>query len=382
MNNQPLISLSLSILLAALMGVVGCTAHEPVYREIPTANFASVVDFWHQQSGLSGAQKSQYPPADILPVAENLLLMQRNNGGWPAYHNPFRRLSDTERLQYLKDQNAKDSSFRNYNIFPQVFYLSHVYLQTGDVRYRNAARRAIRLIMASQVYNGGWTLQASDQPQEGEAVLIDTATTLDAQVFLRKVAAGEIPYGYIPFDMRRQAAEAVRKGDQLLLRMQQAYDSRLAIWASAYRLSTSLADAADGEAIAALNVPLSVRVVRYLMAIKRPPAEIVRSVEGAAEWFRGNTLQRWLARQSEASTRSVTSLKSRERLPDKALWAQRYDIVSSTPLHSSATGSARTVWFGRPVDTGAWARPLLQAELKQWRQNVVARPVSKVPEAP
>lgn len=97
------------------------------------------------------------------------------------------------------------------------------------------------------------------------------AVTLDALQFLRQIAAGDMPYGYIPFDMRKQAADAVRKGDELLLRLQQADNSRLSLWASAYGLNSSQPVAAQGEVLAALNVPLSVRIIYYLMALQRPP---------------------------------------------------------------------------------------------------------------
>lgn len=144
--------------LAALLLVAGCSTQEPVYREIPTTGFAKALAFWQSQQQGAGNESRLLAADNIIAIADNLLLMQRNNGGWPAHQNPFRKLSREERLQYLKDQNAKDASFLDYNIFPQIFYLSHVYLQTGDVRYRNAARKGLRLVIASQLYNGGWTL--------------------------------------------------------------------------------------------------------------------------------------------------------------------------------------------------------------------------------
>lgn len=257
--------------LAALLLVAGCSTQEPVYREIPTTGFAKALAFWQSQQQGAGNESRLLAADNIIAIADNLLLMQRNNGGWPAHQNPFRKLSREERLQYLKDQNAKDASFLDYNIFPQIFYLSHVYLQTGDVRYRNAARKGLRLVIASQLYNGGWTLRAGREAPGGEDVRVDMAVTLDALQFLRQIAAGDMPYGYIPFDMRKQAADAVRKGDELLLRLQQADNSRLSLWASAYGLNSSQPVAAQGEVLAALNVPLSVRIIYYLMALQRPP---------------------------------------------------------------------------------------------------------------
>lgn len=371
--------------LALLVLLSACASHEPVYRQIPTTGFSKVVGYWHQQMGVDTPDQPSYSPQDILPIADNLLLMQRNNGGWPAYLNPFLVLSSDERLQYLKDQNAKDASFRHHNIFPQVFYLSHVYLQTGDVRYRNAARKAIRLILASQVYNGGWTLQASASVGDEQGLVIDTGATLDALSFLRKVAAGEMPYGYISFDMRRQAAEAVRKGDQLLLRLQQAHNSRLSVWASAYSLDSSLPVAAEDELIAALNVPLSVRLAQYFMAVKRPPAELVRSINGAVSWLQNNSLHSWLQRQQQSArgpSNPLTLPKSEEYLADTPIWAQRYNITDSSPLRASFSSSVRTSWFAQPQATGVWPQTLLQSEYPQWRSATLSATIPRSPPAP
>lgn len=364
--------------LVALLFVAGCSTQEPVYREIPTTGFAKGLAHWQSLRRGASSKPPLYAADNIIAIADNLLLMQRNNGGWAAHQNPFRKLSRDERLQYLKDQNAKDASFRDYNIFPQIFYLSHVYLQTGDVRYRNAARKALRLVIASQLYNGGWTLWASSEASSGDDVWIDMAVTLDALQFLRKIAAGDMPYGYIPFDIRKQAAGAVRKGDELLLRLQQADNSRLSLWASAYALNSSQPVAAQGEALAALNVPLSVRIINYLMALQRPPGEVVRSVEGAVAWLQTNSLQQWLARQSASGSVAITGLKSAERLPDQPLWARYYDIATATPLIHGASGSVNTVWLGQPGETGDWPRQLLEKDVSTWRGRVLLKPVSSL----
>ncbi|MBU2884228.1 pectate lyase [Gilvimarinus agarilyticus] len=354
--------------------LVGCTSHEPVYRPVSTAGFEQNLALWQTRAQSPNAPKKRYAADNILAVADNLLLMQRNNGGWPSGQHPFRPISDAERLQYLKDQNAKDASFRHHNIFPQIFYLSNVYLQTGDVRYRNAARKALKLVLASQIYNGGWTAQAIRQTQTDDLTAVDLAVTLGALQFLRKIAAGEIPYGYIHFGMRKQAADAVRKGDELLLRLQQAYDSRLTLWASHYSVNNSRPIAGDNAVPLALNVPLSVRIVDYLMAVQRPPGEVVRSVQGALGWLEAHSLQRWLARQPAPQSVGQNSV---ERSPERGVWAKYYDIDTSAPLMDGAEGSANTRWFDPSSATGDWPYDLLKERAERWRQRVThSSPVS------
>lgn len=348
-----------------------CSHQPPVYRPVATDGFTRVLDFWQRTH--ADQKVDLYSQDQILAIADNLLLMQRNNGGWPANLNPFRKLTGDQRLQFLKDQNARDASFANANIFPQIFYLSHVYLQTGDVRYRDSAKKALRLVMSTQLYNGGWSQQA--EVIESETATIDTRATINALRFLRRVAGGEMPYGYVSFDMRREAADSVRKGDRLLLRLQQAHDSRASIWAGAYDLKTSLPTAANAEAVAALDPEVSVRITRYFMQIERPPAEIVRAVTGAADWFTRNTLQQAQLRSAPKRPGWLPAY-SRVALPRNSVWARQYTIASSQPLVDSTNGrsvkpyevsilAADKDWYG------SWARELLQTDYPRWRRRAI-----------
>lgn len=360
-----------TIAFVLLLALSACSHQPPVYRPVATDGFERVLDFWQQTH--PNENVDLYSQEQVLAIADNLLLMQRNSGGWPANINPFRKLSGDQRLQFLKDQNAQDASFANANIFPQIFYLSHVYLQTGDVRYRDSAKKAFRLVMTTQLYNGGWPLHA--QVIEGDEAVIDTRTTINALRFLRRVAAGEMPYGYVPFDVRGQAADSVRKGDQLLLRLQQAHDSRASIWASAYGLKTSQPTAPNNQAVVALDPEVSVGITRYFMQIERPPAEVIRAVTGAADWFKHNTLQQ--AQLRAAPQRPAWAPKySRAALPRQPVWAKYYTLDSNRPLVDGASGrpvapyavsklAANKEWYG------SWARDLMQKDYPAWQKRVL-----------
>jgi|SRR5690554_292328 len=362
-----------------LLSLCACARQLPVYQPVATDGFARVLQFWQQSH--NGEQVELYSKDDILAIADNLLLMQRNNGGWPANINPFRKLTGDQRLQFLKDQNARDASFANANIFPQIFYLSHVYLQTGDVRYRDSARKALRLVMSAQVYNGGWSQNA--YPNKNSDVIIDTRATINALRFLRRVAGGEMPYGYIALDDRRAAADSVRKGDQLLLRLQQAHNSRASIWAAAYALSSSHPVAADAETVAALDAEVSVRISRYFMQIERPPATVIRAVTGAADWFARNTLQQ---AQLNATAKQPDWLPaySRVALPRAPLWARQYSIDNSRPIVAKTNGRAVKRYELNPLLAdqdwyGSWARELLRTQYPRWRRSVITRPDGAFP---
>lgn len=358
-----------------LLTVSACAHRLPVYQPVTTNNFSELLAFWHTNH--RGQSTPTYRHNQIKAIADNLLLMQRNNGGWPANINPFRVLTAADRLAFLKTKSRSDTSFANANIIPQIYYLSHVYLQTGDVRYRNSAKKAFRLVLESQLYNGGWTPKAITDQDKNPT--IDTRATINALAFMRRVAAGKMPYGYVPFAVRRQAAESVRKGDRLLLRLQQAHDSRASIWAGAYDIKTSQPVAAKHSAIAALDTEVSVAITRYFMQIERPSAEVLRAVTGAANWFSHNTLQQVRLRSATQAAPWLPAY-SPVPLPRQGVWARYYAIASNQPFVGNSCGRLLkpyelSVLAGAKNWYGYWARTLLQSEYPQWRAQVITPPV-------
>ncbi len=356
-----------------VLGLCACQTHDPIYRPVATDSFERTLAAWRRAR--PGGTAQVLPQQQIIEAAENMLLMQRADGGWPTSTHPLRRLSEAERQAFIANKGKNDSSFRHHNVFPQVFYLSHVYLQTGDVRYRNAARDGIKWVTGHQFYNGGWPLNPA-----ADNGVIDTRVTLEALIFLRKIAAGKMPYGYIPYDARRKVAEAVRKGDEWLLRVQQAHDSRAAIWARAYDLKTSQPIATGEVPVPALDLALSVDIVHYLMAIERPPAEVVRAVEGAVAWYRRHSLQQWQVRQSPPE-HSLAAL-SPMPLPGPTVWPRYYDARQHLPLKNNA--SPLTVesrdWFtantGNPW-YGDWPAKLLREDYPRWREKNLPEPIAR-----
>jgi len=360
------------LLLIVFCALAGCQTHDPVYRPVATEDFDRTLASWRKTRG--GHDIQPLSKQQIIEAAENMLLMQRADGGWPQSTHPLRHLNPDERERFLANKNRRDSNFRHHNGFPQVFYLSHVYLQTGDVRYRNSAREGIKWVVASQFYNGGWPRE----PSTGQQV-IDTRVTLEALIFLRKIAAGKMPYGYIPYDARRKVAEAVRKGDEWLLRVQQAHDGRKAVWARAYDLQTSEPLAHEGVEVPAMDAVLGVDIVRYLMAIERPPAAVVQAVEGAVEWYRHYSLQQWQVRES--SDKQTLPARSRTFLSGPNVWSRYYDTHQYQPLSNNASeltleardwfaGKSNTAWYGK------WATKLLREDYPRWRKKNVPEPIT------
>ena len=90
-------------------------------------------------------------------VGDQLLLYQRDTGGWPKNVNMVMPLT-AEQQDSVKLQKTRldDSTIDNKATTMQMVFLARLYQQTKDVRYRDAFRKAMEFLLSGQYDNGGW----------------------------------------------------------------------------------------------------------------------------------------------------------------------------------------------------------------------------------
>lgn len=134
------------ILAAALPLFAGCALFDiqPAQPAIKAGPYAAIslkgmsdsIQHWRNRYG---DKYAKYADEQIVEIADNVLLYQRDNGGWVENRDPSRILTAEEIAAISAEKANPTGSFDNRNVYSQVEYLSAVYLQTGDIRYRNAA---------------------------------------------------------------------------------------------------------------------------------------------------------------------------------------------------------------------------------------------------
>ena len=97
-----------------------------------------------------------YGSDEAKTVAENVLIAQKEIGGWEKnkpYHHAF---TESERNHYLNDKKEIGATFDNGATITELRFLAKVYAQMKDERYKNAFVKGLNYIFISQYENGGW----------------------------------------------------------------------------------------------------------------------------------------------------------------------------------------------------------------------------------
>ena len=88
--------------------------------------------------------------------AENILLHQRANGGWPKNYDRERKLTEGEKQNLRAKKKKHDATFDNEATHTEVRYLAKAFVTTGDKRYQEAFLKGVEFMLEAQYDNGGW----------------------------------------------------------------------------------------------------------------------------------------------------------------------------------------------------------------------------------
>src|SRR5574344_1781971 len=98
-----------------------------------------------------------FKTAEARRVGDQLLLWQRNTGGWPKNIDMASPMSDSLVAAVLRDKTRRDdSTIDNDATSMQMYFLARLYKATGDDKYRQAFGRGISYLLSGQYKNGGW----------------------------------------------------------------------------------------------------------------------------------------------------------------------------------------------------------------------------------
>jgi PelA/Pel-15E family pectate lyase len=273
-------------------------------------------------------------------IANNVLLCQHDDGGWPKNLDMTQVFSE-EKAAQIADARAdvNDSTIDNNATYEQLRFLAQVQTATGDRRYRAAFDRGLDFLLDAQYANGGWP----QFPRRASGYWLHVTYNDDAMIgvmrLLRDVAAGQSPFAFVDAPRRAKASRSVARGTDCILRTQLRVGGRLTAWCAQYDENTLKPAKARSYEPACLVSKESVGIVRFLMEIDQPSPQVVESVQSAIAWLVavkvvGQRVERGPA-TAEGSRGDVVVVADPDASP---IWARFYEIGTNRPIFSGRDG--------------------------------------------
>lgn len=280
-----------------------------------------------------------YASDEAARIADNVLLYQRETGGWHKNIDMAATLDERQRAAILREKGARDSTIDNGATFTQLTFLARVYTARKQERHREAFLKGVDYLLRAQYANGGWPQYYPDLSGYHKHITYNDGAMIGVMKLLRDIAARKSDYVFVDEERRAKAESAVQRGIECVLKTQVVTEGRRTIWGAQHDEVTLAPAPARKFEPASLASSESVGIARFLMGIKNPNAQVIEAVEAAIAWFEKSKIGgiRW------AETRDASQPGGFNRVVVKdtqapPLWARFYEIGSNRPIFSGRDG--------------------------------------------
>ncbi len=274
-----------------------------------------------------------YASVEALRIADNVVLYQRDSGGWPKNIDMGKPFDESERPTLVAQKKETDSTIDNGATYTQLSFLARVYTKQPQDRLRESFLKGFDFLLKAQYPNGGWPQFYPDLAGYYKHITYNDDAMVGVMKLLRDVAAVRPNYAFVDKARRARAASAVEKGIDCILKTQVVVNGRRTVWCAQHDEVTFVPVAARKFEVVSLSGGESVGIVRFLMAIKDPSPAVVDAIESAIAWFEQTKLMgiRWIEKRDASQPGGMDRLVIKD--PDAGpIWARFYEIGSNRPV--------------------------------------------------
>ena len=272
-------------------------------------------------------------------IAENVLLYQRNIGGWPKNIQMQNLLSDEDKKRLLDlKSDAVECTTDNGATCQEMLFLSKIYRKNPNEKYKIAFLKGLDYLLAAQYNNGGWPQFYPLMKGYYTHITYNDDSMVNILELFKEIKNKSNFYSISPSTETIKKIEiAFNKGIDCIIKTQYKQNGELTSWCAQYDEVTLLPAKARAYELISLSGKESVKITLLLMSIENPSKEIIAAVEGAVNWFEKTKISgiklETIVTQEGKKNRVV--VESPEAEP---LWARFMELDTNKPFFSDRDG--------------------------------------------
>lgn len=318
-----------------------------------------------------------YAGDEAIRIADNVLLYQRNTGGWRQNIDMAQVLSEADKTKLREAKSKEDSTLDNGATHTQLRYLAKVYNATAQERFRQAFLKGTDYLLEAQYANSGWPQSYPSPRGYSKFITFNDGAMVGAMSVLRDIASKKPQYTFVDEDRCKRAEKAVKKGVECILKCQLIVDGKRTAWCQQHDEVSFEPRPARSFEPAAITAGESVGVVEFLMSIDNPDPNVIEAVQSAVAWF--DRVKLTGLRQVNKPDESLQGGYDKVVIEDPnapPIWARLYELSSNRPIFCGRDGKVqyrladieherRThyTWYGY------WPAELLAKDYPKWQKK-------------
>jgi len=338
--------LKMLLLPTILLFTFYCNAQKKLQSKtisVDTASFQNSAHHWYDifdKSNVINAKPNQprYKSTEIISIADNILLYQKDNGGWPKNYDMLAILTPAQKDSLLKVKNILNTTFYNSTTYSHVACLANIYSTTKLERFKAAALKGIDYILSAQYKNGGWPQYYPLEKNYSKEITFNDDNITGIMTLFKDIKENKSEYSFVDEMMRKKVMLSFEKGLQCILKNQINDAGKPTAWCQQYdEVTLQPAWARAFEPPSICNAESS-GVVLLLMSIEHPSKSIIAAVENAVVWFNQSKIYNTKVKTIPAPD---TTYRYRYSRTDKivvndssapTIWTRYYELKTHRPL--------------------------------------------------
>jgi len=280
-----------------------------------------------------------YATEEALAVAENVLLYQREVGGWPKNTPMHQTLSTEEKENLMKlKKSDEDVTIDNGAIYLEMIYLSKVYNKSKNEKYKTAFQTGLNYLFDAQYENGGWPQFYPLKKGYYTHITFNDNAIINVLQLMKEIYSGNPQYAFINDKATlEKTGKALKKGIECIIKTQYLQNGVLTAWCAQHDEVTLQPAKARAYELPSLSGSESAGIVDFLMEIENPSPEIINSVKAAVKWFE----------KVKITGIRIEEFKNAEGKKDRivvadntapAMWARFYELENNRPFFCDRDG--------------------------------------------
>ena len=333
----------------------------------------------HEQVIVPSKDQPRYKTSEVRQIADNILLYQQPNGGWPKNYDMLAILTEDQKAILAQHKDSLHTTFDNGATYTQIEYLAKAYTLLHEKKYEEAALRGLRFILKAQYQNGGWPQFYPDIKGYRKYITFNDDAMDGVMKVLQHIVQNKSYYSFVNEDLRKEAESAYQKGIDCILKCQIVENGTPTVWGQQHDNITLAPVGARTFELPSKASGESVEIVRLLMHVRNPKNEIIDAVKNAVTWFQKVEIKG--ERVKTVPAKDVV-YKFHEANNDKIvvhdssappIWTRYYELKTDLPFFANRDGKEvykfsevsrerRTGygWFGY------WPQHLISVEYPAW----------------
>ena len=298
----------------------------------------------HEQVIVPLKDQQSYPPSNVREIANNILLYQQPNGGWPKNYDMLAILTTGQKNALTSHKDSNHTTIDNGATYTQTEYLAKAYSILGDKKYKDASIRGINFMLNAQYDNGGWPQFYPDKSGYRKYITFNDDAMIGVLTVFQHIVQNEAYFSFIDNDLRNRVEQSYQKGIACILKCQVKENGKPTVWCQQHDNITLKPVGARSFELASKASEESANIVEFLMQIKHPNKQIVDAVTDAVNWFKEVAIKD--ARIKTVPAKDVV-YKYHEAKDDKIvvtdsaapdMWTRYYELGTNRPFFANRDG--------------------------------------------